>query len=194
MLHRALLVLSLHCVLLASPAVAPTRAHAQDMSRYWANVAMIDERYCGPIATMSARVVAACACTPEDITREFLSVHELRASCTYHLIRRIPEDRVMQVNEQALTRCMSLLDVALRSCTQTRLPEACELDRIFTPSPGALALSRPAGSACRAANGDEGFNAQFLCAEGLMCADTCVPRVASAGVCRNPLGIPPAIP
>jgi hypothetical protein len=166
------------------------------MTFYWANVAMIDERYCGPMATMSARVVAACGCSPEQIANQFLSVDELRASCTYHAVGRIPEDHVMVVNEPALARCMSLLDAALVSCTTARLPEACELDRIFTPSPGTLALSRPAGSDCRAENGDEGFDAHFLCAEGLMCASTCVPVVgtARAAGCRNPLGMPPAIP
>lgn len=180
------------------PEAAPETAEpAPDMTQYWANVALIDSRYCGLIAELSTRVLDACGCTPEQRQSMFTTADELRASCTYHLISQIPETQPMMVDETALRACSSALDAALTGCTSSRLPRECELSRIFTPPPAELVYARPAGTDCRAENGDEGFDAHFLCAPGLWCDGTCTstePTFASPMECANPLAIAPAIP
>jgi hypothetical protein len=163
-----------------------------DASNHW----LVQERYCQPIAAMSSRVLDSCGCSNEDRGSSFLSDEELAASCNYHLVVALPDDRPMAIDEPALARCMAELDAALVGCTETRLPEACELARIFTPWPLPLSYARPAGEVCRAENGDESFDAHFLCAEGLRCASTCTAGLPTPAAerCHNPLGLPPAIP
>lgn len=169
-----------------------------------ANAALLDARYCGPIARLSARAVDACGCAPGAISAGMLSDDELFASCTYHLLPRIPDDRALAVDEDALARCLEILAGALEGCAHTRLPPECELERIVGSLPGALSLSRPEGSPCRESNGDEGFDADFVCAPGLRCDGTCGADAGSettspatdhaVAMCRNPLGLPGAFP
>ncbi len=164
-----------------------------------ANRALLEERYCRPMAALAARAVDACQCDEEAITSGFLSPDELLASCEYHLLVGIPDDHALRVDEAAVATCMALLDRALTGCVTARLPVECELDRLFGPMADALALSRPAGADCRATNGDEGFDANFLCAPGLRCGGTCVPvrlrgDASEREVCRNPLDLPGAFP
>lgn len=168
------------------------------------NAALLDARYCRPIAALSARVIDASGCAPEVVTAGMVSEDELFGSCTYHLLPRIPDDRALSVDEDALARCLEILAGALDGCTRARLPAECELDRIVGPLPGALALSRPEGSPCRESNGDEGFDADFVCAPGLLCDGTCRADAGSAtaspatdravAMCRNPLDLPGAFP
>lgn len=190
------LVISLGC---GAPSDAAGPLEAPDALGA-ANAALLDVRYCRPIAALSARVIDACGCAPDDVAAGMVSDDELFGSCTYHLLPRIPDDRALSVDEDALGRCLEILEGALSGCTSARLPEECELDRIVGPLPGTLALSRPEGSPCREANGDEGFDADFVCARGLECDDTCRPEVdcepPGCGIerCRNPLGLPGAFP
>jgi hypothetical protein len=178
---------------------APYEAGTPDLTIYWANLALVTERYCRPIASLSARVLDACGCSAEQRELQLLTEQALADSCHYHLIGSVPQDRVMTLNEPALVACMDALDALLVGCTEARLPASCELPRLFDPPPGDLTYSRPEGSDCRAENGDESFDAHFLCAEGLTCARTCThePSPDAAyreAACRNPLWLPPAIP
>jgi hypothetical protein len=187
-----------------APAPAPAEtpdaaAPAPDMDVYWANVALVRDRYCMPLAVLSSRVLDACGCSSDARESGLLSIEELAASCSYHLVLAdIPDDRSIQVDEPALATCINALDVLLTGCVEARLPVVCELSRLFDPAPGALAYTRPEGSDCRAENGDESFDAHFLCAEGLTCAGTCTRAPSDAtdglGACIRPLGLPPAIP
>lgn len=117
-------------------------------------------------------------------------------SCEYHLVSGIPDDRPLRLDEGTLASCLRRLRSRLRGCARARLPAACELDRIFDVEPSFVPrLARPAGEDCRRENGDEGFDAQFVCADGLHCENgRCVegPRddLGDRARCENALDVP----
>lgn len=198
-------VLLLACLMVTScganphPRAAAIEEPPRDTTVHWANYALLSERYCEPMAMLSTRTLETCGCSADQREAGFLSEDELAASCIYHLFGQIPEDRAITVDEPALAVCMRALDASLTGCVHARLPPACEPARLFDPAPSVLTYSRSLGSDCRAVNGDGGFDAHFLCASGLTCAGTCIREPIADAVdreatCRNPLGLPPALP
>jgi hypothetical protein len=163
------------------PAQAAVQADNHDLVR---------ERYCAPLAELLVPTVSACGCSAEP----FLSRDELVASCEYHLVEALPEDRPLVIDEPALARCLDRLRTRIDGCGASRLPRECELHRIADVSES-VALERSRGEPCRRTNGDEGFDAHFVCAEGLACIEgVCADGEPPRAACAHPLAIPIAAP
>ena len=157
---------------------------------------LLVERYCGGIARAAMAARRRCACEAE--TSDSLS--ELSAQCEFWLLKDSPLRRAqtLVVRQRALSRCLADVEMRLATCTRVRVPESCQLDRIFTqptfaqPSDAAgpsVVLGLPEGADCRRANGDEGFNAHYVCADGLVCDGTCQrpisPRCEADNACAG---------
>lgn len=157
---------------------------------------LLVERYCGGIARAAMAARTRCACEGE--TSDSLS--ELSGQCEFYLLQDAPLRRAQTliVRERALSRCLREVETRLATCTRVRIPESCQLDRIFMqptfaqPSDAAgqsVVLGLPEGADCRRANGDEGFNAHYVCADGLVCDGTCQrptsPRCEADSACAG---------
>lgn len=155
-----------------------------------------NDRHCRLLADhVEARAVASgCGASPERRDEAF-------GRCTYHLSATWAH--VYAEDPAALARCRADLDRAVARGHAVRVPSSCQVDRVFHDLRGAprpfATLGRPAGAECRAENGDEGFDADFRCADGLVCTNgACAARTASdaapAPLCEVLLDLPLAIP